>query len=458
MFLGSLLEKINPFAKQSIKLEKLPISTADRSNTEQEEQFIQKIRLCCNTFDFKDATTNIIGKKTKLATLKEVLKHVDERQGMLPDSVYVEIVKMVSCNIIRTFPPNTLAYFNPDVDDPQLEASWPHLEVVYNVFLSVLDSQDFKPITVKAIIDRKFVLHLLMLLNSADPRERGFLKWVILRIYSKFYSFRGYIRTQIYNIFYQFIYIVEDFNGIGELLWVLTTILGSCFTSSLKAEHDEYLEKILMPLHKVKCLSTFHSQLEQSVIQFIMKDAHYIVQIVRGLIKFWPKTSTQKEILFLDEIEDYIKGIAQSEFVAIQKPLLTQIAKCVGSAHMEVAEHSLNILNNKHMMSLIKPNSAVVMPIICPALLSISKGHWNQTVLKRAYTALQLFVEINAELFDELLAKYADEKEKVKQRQHDRDLAWKKVQELIAKRYKTKIEFLPLTKSPNEGNIINLEH
>ncbi|TDG40101.1 hypothetical protein AWZ03_013478 [Drosophila navojoa] len=465
MFLGALLEKINPFGKQSIKLtnmgnvgrnhivkEKLALLKAEQSCAERkQEEFLEKLRLCCTLFDFKDASSNLMGKEIKLKTLNEVLKCVDEGQEMLTDLIYVEIVKMVACNIIRTFPPNTPTPLNPDVDEQLLDAAWVHLEVVYNVFLGILDSREFKPSVAKGTIDRKFVLQLLMLLNSSDPRERGFLKWIILRIYSKIYGLRTYIRNQIYNIFYQFIYIVEDFNGIAELLWVQTTIFESGFTAASKAEYEECLERILMPLHKVKSLSTFHSQLEQSLIHYLAKDSKYIEIIVHGLIKFWPKTSTQKEILFLGEIDSYANGIAPEQFLAIQKPLLAQLATCVSSPHTEVADHALNILSNKHMISLFKPNSAVVKPIVCPALISISKGHWNQAIRKRGNATLQLLVEMNPDLFNELLDNCSVEKERLKQRQRVREWAWEKVTEIVAKRRKLDTESLPSTKSSSEG-------
>lgn len=471
MFLGALLEKLNPFAKQSIKLsnvgnvsrnhivkEKLPLLTAERSRIEwEQEEFLEKLRVCCTLFDFRDVSSNLMGKDAKLKALNEVMRRIDEGQAMLTDLIYVEIVKMVAINIFRTFPPNTLSPFNTDVDEQLLDATWVHLEVVYNVFIGILDSREFMPSVAKGAIDEKFALQLLMLLNSLDPRERGFLKWVILRIYSKIYGLRSYIRTQIFNIFYQFIYIVEDFNGIAELLWVQTTIFENTFNAASKAEHEEYLDKILMPLHKVKRLPTFHNQLQQSLTQYLVRDSKYIENIVRGLIKFWPKTSTQKEILFLDEIDSYANGIAHEQFLAIQKPLLTQLATCVRSPHTEVAEHALNILNNKHMISLFEPNTAVVMPIICPALLSISKGHWNQTILRRGYAALQILVQMNPELFNELLTNYSGEKERVKQRQRERELAWKKVNELVVKRRKLDTECLPSPKSSSEGNIANSE-
>lgn len=53
----------------------------------------------------------------------------------------------------------------------------------------------------KRYIDQRFVLHLLDLFDSEDPRERDFLKTVLHRIYGKFLGLRAFIRKQINNIF-----------------------------------------------------------------------------------------------------------------------------------------------------------------------------------------------------------------------------------------------------------------
>ena len=51
--------------------------------------------------------------------------------------------------------------------------------------------------------DFLFVLKLLELFDSEDPRERDFLKTILHRIYGKFLGLRAYIRRQINNIFYR---------------------------------------------------------------------------------------------------------------------------------------------------------------------------------------------------------------------------------------------------------------
>lgn len=95
--------------------------------------------------------------------------------------------------------------------------------------------------------------------------------------------------------------------------------------------------QVLLPLHKVKCLSLYHAQLAYCVVQFLEKDATLTEPVVRGLLKFWPKTCSQKEVMFLGEIEEILDVIEPSQFVKIQEPLFRQIARCVSSPHFQVS-------------------------------------------------------------------------------------------------------------------------
>lgn len=98
---------------------------------------------------------------------------------------------------------------------------------------------------------------------------------------------------------------------------------------------------MLLPLHKVKCLSIYHAQLAYCVVQFLEKDATLTEPVVRGLLKFWPKTCSQKEVMFLGEIEEILDVIEPVQFVKIQEPLFRQIARCVSSPHFQVS-YSIN--------------------------------------------------------------------------------------------------------------------
>lgn len=134
--------------------------------------------------------------------------------------------------------------------------------------------------------------------------------------------------------------------------------------------------------------------------------------------------------MFLGEIEEILDVIEPTQFTKIQEQLFKQIAKCVSSPHFQVsqahpflillihrsfeqvAERALYFWNNEYILSLIEENSAVIMPIMFPALYRISKEHWNQTIIALVFNVLKTFMEVNSKLFDELTASYKSERQK----------------------------------------------
>ena len=186
-------------------------------------------------------------------------------------------------------------------------------------------------------------MQLLELFDSEDPRERDFLKTVLHRIYGKFLGLRAFIRKQINNIFLRFIYETEHFNGVSELLEILGSIING-FALPLKVEHKQFLVKVLLPLHKVKCLSLYHAQLAYCVVQFLEKDPTLTEEVIRGLLKYWPKTCSQKEVMFLGEIEEILDVTEPAQFVKIQEPLFKQISRCVSSPHFQVSGNRFEVV------------------------------------------------------------------------------------------------------------------
>ncbi|XP_046402719.1 serine/threonine-protein phosphatase 2A 56 kDa regulatory subunit gamma isoform-like isoform X2 [Ischnura elegans] len=416
------------------ELQKLPL-LKDAAPGEREELFIQKIRQCCVLFDFvSDPLSDLKWKEVKRAALHEMVEFVTSQRGVITEAIYPEAVNMFAVNLFRTLPPSSNpngAEFDPEEDEPTLEAAWPHLQLVYDFFLRFLESHDFQSNIAKRYIDQKFVLQLLELFDSEDPRERDFLKTTLHRIYGKFLGLRAYIRKQINNIFYRFIYETEHHNGIAELLEILGSIING-FALPLKEEHKVFLLKVLLPLHKVKSLSVYHPQLAYCVVQFLEKDAALTESVVLSLLKYWPKTHSPKEVMFLNELEEILDVIEPAEFKKVAEPLFRQLAKCVSSPHFQVAERALYYWNNEYIMSLINDNAATILPIMFPALYRNSKSHWNKTIHGLIYNALKLFMEMNQMLFDECSTQFKQERQKEKERLKDREESWQRIEKLAS--------------------------
>uniref|UniRef100_A0A8C1YHR6 Serine/threonine protein phosphatase 2A regulatory subunit n=1 Tax=Cyprinus carpio TaxID=7962 RepID=A0A8C1YHR6_CYPCA len=370
-------------------------------------------------------------------------------------SFHVVCLFQFAVNMFRTLPPSsnpTGAEFDPEEDEPTLEAAWPHLQLVYEFFLRFLESPDFQPNIAKKYIDQKFVMQLLDLFDSEDPRERDFLKTTLHRIYGKFLGLRAYIRKQINNIFYRFIYETEHHNGIAELLEILGSIING-FALPLKEEHKIFLLKVLLPLHKVKSLSVYHPQLAYCVVQFLEKDSTLTEPVVMALLKYWPKTHSPKEVMFLNELEEILDVIEPSEFVKVMEPLFRQLAKCVSSPHFQVAERALYYWNNEYIMSLISDNAARILPIMFPSLYRNSKTHWNKTIHGLIYNALKLFMEMNQKLFDDCTQQFRAEKNKEKAKWKEREEAWIKIENLA----KSNPQFLMYVDSSSLSSPVDME-
>ena len=176
---------------------------------------------------------------------------------------------------------------------------------------------------------------LLELFDSEDPRERDFLKTTLHRIYGKFLNLRAFIRRSINNVFFQFIYESERHNGIAELLEILGSIING-FALPLKEEHKTFLTRVLIPLHKVKGLALYHPQLAYCVVQFLEKDASLTQEVVEGLLKYWPKVNSPKEVMFLNEVEEILDVIEPNEFQKVMFRLFQQLSRCVSSQHFQV--------------------------------------------------------------------------------------------------------------------------
>ncbi|XP_055715085.1 serine/threonine-protein phosphatase 2A 56 kDa regulatory subunit gamma isoform isoform X3 [Phlebotomus papatasi] len=404
----------------------------EASPNEREDLFIQKLRQCCVLFDFSEPLSDLKWKEVKRAALHEMVEYLSQHTGVVTENIYPEAIKMFAVNLFRTLPPSSNpngAEFDPEEDEPTLEASWPHLQFVYELFLRFLESPDFTPATAKRYIDQQFVLQLLDLFDSEDPRERDFLKTVLHRIYGKLLGLRAFIRKQINNVFYRFIYETEHHNGIAELLEILGSIING-FALPLKEEHKQFLLKVLLPLHKVKSLSVYHPQLAYCVVQFLEKDPSLTEPVIKSLLKFWPKTHSPKEVMFLNELEEILDVIEPAEFQKVMEPLFRQIAKCVSSPHFQVAERALYYWNNEYIMSLISENSQVILPIMFPSLYRNSKTHWNKTIHGLIYNALKLFMEMNQKLFDECNKNFKQENQIEREKLTQREEIWQQVETL----------------------------
>jgi len=405
----------------------------ETSNQKREALFQQKLQLCSVMFNFDDPNADKRGKDLKRQTLLELVEYVNNPSGqkIFTEALMPDIMSMISINICRAVPPQT-EDFDPEEDEPVLEPSWPHLQVVYEFFLRFIVSVEVNAKVAKRYVDQKFCLSLVELFDSEDPRGRDYLKTILHRIYGKFMSHRSFIRKTISNVFYRFVYETERHNGIAELLEILGSIING-FAIPLKKEHLHFLERALIPLHKPKCIGMYHQQLTYCIIQYVEKDPDTAVPIILGLIKFWPWSSSGKQVLFLNELEEILELVAHEQLMEIRDPLFQLFSKCLGSTHFQVAERTLFLWQNEHLINsgcLSRQHASVILPVIYGPLYNNSAGHWNQTVEELAQNVLKMYMEYDLNLYDQCSTDFDKVEEKKKIRAEESAKNWEIVRKM----------------------------
>ncbi|KAG5584252.1 hypothetical protein H5410_044686 [Solanum commersonii] len=411
-------------------IEALPM-LKDVPMAERQSFFLRKLQVCCYQFDFNDTMKMVREKEIKRQTLAELVDCVQSNSLKISEINQEEMLKMISVNIFRCLPPasheNTGSEnVEPEEEEQYLEASWPHLQLVYELLLRYIVSADTDTKVAKRFIDHSFVLKLLDSFESEDPREREYLKTILHRIYGKFMVHRPFIRKAINNIFYRFIYETERHSGIGELLEILGSIING-FALPMKEEHKLFLVRALIPLHKPKPIAMYHQQLSYCIVQFVEKDYKLCDTVIRGLLKYWPVTNCQKEVLFLGELEEVLEATQAAEFQRCMVPLFRQVARCLNSPHFQVAERALFLWNNEHVVSLIAQNRNVILPIIFEVLEKNIRSHWNQAVHGLTVNVRKMFLEMDADLFEDCQKQYAEKAARATDLEKQRELRWQRL-------------------------------
>lgn len=385
---------------------------------------IKHLRMCSVIFDFNDESSKEnLGKEMKRQLLLAVVDHITTTKEWFSEIVCQEILNMVAANLFRDLPPSPSSDFDPEEDDPALDPAWPHLQIVYEFLLRFMVSTYTDAKLLKKHMSKTFLVKLIGLFRSEDPRERDYLKTILHRVYGKFMSFRSFIRSTVNNVFFNFVYETNLHSGISELLEILGSIING-FAVPLKKEHRRFLRRVLIPLHKAKTLGQFHQQLAYCSTQFIEKDPKLGCEVIQGLLTFWPVQSSSKEILFLNELDEILEITDKTEIHKIITPLFVQISKCLNSPHFQIAERSLFLWNNDAVASFTSDYNHEILPILYPSLAKNSKHHWNQTVQSLTFNVIRMFMDIDSALFDKVCKEYDERFQREQKENKAREEFW----------------------------------
>ncbi|KAL6846676.1 hypothetical protein ACP4OV_024124 [Aristida adscensionis] len=415
------------------------------------DSLIDKIASCHRVFTFADGES-AEEREAKRERLAEVLAAVRPPCGgekrppppPLDHRVMVALLKMVGANLFRALPPPACpALPLPDGADDEapvmaLAPAWPHLAVVYDVLLALVAGADAR--TLRNHVDRAFLSGLLALFASEDPRERDRLKTVYHQLYAKLTGERAFMRRSMAAALLRFAYDAspaaagERCGGAAELLEICGSIING-FAVPLKEEHRAFLLRVLLPLHRTRWLHAYHRQLAYCVLQFVHKEPGLAGAVAGGILRRWPVTNCQKEVLLIDELEEILEALEPPQFEKLAVPICARIARCVSSCSSQVAERALYVWNNERFLELAAASSAVmerILPAFVAGVESNLEQHWSKCVQQVTASVKALLQQVAPDLYARCAADLAARRAEAEAAAAVRDARWRKLEAAAA--------------------------
>ncbi|TKY50729.1 Serine/threonine protein phosphatase 2A 57 kDa regulatory subunit B' alpha isoform [Spatholobus suberectus] len=378
------------------------------SPTSGNEELLSTISYCTFVFTFTDPLESPAQRDSKRLQLTRLVSILKSSKKPVHEKVLGPLVAMISANLFRPLPLPS----NPS---------------------AISDFQKKKtPSPYFLLCDHSFLRNLLALLQSEDPRERESLKNVYHKIYSKFISDRSFMRKSMTEVLLNYVFETEKHPGIADLLEIWGTIING-FTVPLKEEHKLFLMRVLIPLHKTKGMQVYHRQLAYCVSQFVQKEPMLGGVVVRGILRYWPVTNCQKEILLIGELEDLVENLDPDQYRKLALPLCTQITKCINSWNSQVAERALYVWNNEQFVKMVSIGTVEVFTVVVEGMEKNLKWHWSTSVRQLTESVKVMLEEMDPDLYSKVLMGMEAKESMAHQEDIKRKKRWERIELEAAK-------------------------
>lgn len=389
---------------------------------------LQKLSFCSYCFDFM-VETECVEKAAKRDALDELSDYIDE-VPVIDATMWKALMSCITSNAFRALPVSRNGEnFDPAEDEPSLDPSWPHLELIYELFLRAITSKSLSSqVAIQAVTERT-VDGMMLNLDSEDPREREYVKTLLHRMYGKLTPLRGYMRKAAARLFISFTYETERHNGVADLLDMLLGVVAG-FASPIKEEHKQFLFRALMPLHGSALFPQYHQQLISCVMQYVNKEPVLGQRVIAALLRLWPRANSSKQVLFLEELEVLLEALDAQVLEPVLLPTFQQIAESLGSQHFQVATRAAMLLNNAHLASILAVRKETLLPLLFGPLFRSSRQHWSATVAEVATSILEAFLNMDAPFFKRVMQQHQQERKERQQVEQTTTEQWRQLEEV----------------------------
>ncbi|CAG7659224.1 unnamed protein product [Allacma fusca] len=283
------------------------------------------------------------------------------------------------------------------------EKDWLVMEVPFQKILKFLETDGFKSKGAEKGLGKDFVLKLTEMIPKAGALEIPLVLKILRQTYTKLVHLRKIIREEFIVLLKGVIKVGEAPGWVSNLLGLVASIIKG-LEVPLKIEHVLFFQGILLPLHKVHNLSTFHAQLISCTTFFIKKDPELCHSAVGFLRELWSNVEADTQMILLDEIRDIacLLNDEVSNCRSIVTSIFVLIADCFSTCDSQkVLEKSLYFWSKTGPEKLLREKIHIIMPIVFQSVRGLTKSS-DSLIVGLAYNVLKILMDTDPQLFKQL--------------------------------------------------------
>lgn len=380
-----------------------PPTQANLSST-----LLKKLELVKQPLDFNNPDKQLKEKSDRLAIISELSQALSDQN--LTNTVIVPnfeaIFQAIETSIFRPLPPDQQVGPAEDMQENRAEEPepvwWPHVQPVYELLLQLVMNESLDHKLLKVVVSARFMTEYMTLFDAAYDREREYVKNILHRLYAKIVPRRKMIRKMVTDTFSSLIHERVKLNGCAELLDIMAAIISG-FAVPLREEHIKFHNSVIVALHKVQSSTQFHQELLRCSMLFVSKDPSLAIDLMKGLLRFWPFANYQKETKFLQELYEVLDVVEVGKIEPILPQLFKQVTKCIASPHLQVADQALCFFENEFFLSLVRKYKNIALPTLVPVINHFADTHWHKLLQDSLCAVRQMLKDIDTSAFDKII-------------------------------------------------------
>lgn len=136
--------------------------------------------------------------------------------------------------------------------------------------------------SLRQIITDDFIRNYCYLFFSQDSRERSIVRLVVHYLYGRLLNRRELFRRVFSEMLCNVMAINECVNGVDDILTVYSAVAHG-FVLPIRSEHLIFLNRCILPLHKLTRLPEFSSTLTRCILMYLAKDPSLCVPVSLAL-------------------------------------------------------------------------------------------------------------------------------------------------------------------------------